>query len=85
MVRRKANGPQQYVRAPKEAAMEVREPKTDKLKGTEEKYLLQELDQDPIATFNSILAKVAIQEYIQAADNIKAKALVVAYQGLENY
>ena len=38
-----------------------------------------------MATFNSILAKVAIQEYIQAANNIKIKALVAAYQELENY
>ena len=32
-----------------------------------------------MATFNSVLAKVIIQEYTQAANNAKKKALVAAY------
>ena len=38
-----------------------------------------------MATFNKILAAVIFQEYARAAKNIKRKALVAAYQGLENY
>ena len=59
--------------------------KLDALKGTEEVNLLQEIDQDLIATFNKILAVVVLQEYARAANNTKKKILVAAYQGLENY
>ena len=38
-----------------------------------------------MATFNKVLAAVVFQEYIKAAKNTKRKALVTAYQGLENY
>ena len=60
-------------------------PKLDVLKGTEEADLLQEIDQDPIATFNKVLAAVVLQEYARAAKNAKRKALIAAYQGLENH
>ena len=60
-------------------------PKLDILKGTKEIDLLQEIDQDLIATFNKILAAVVLQKYTRAAKNAKRKALVAAYQGLENY
>ena len=32
-----------------------------------------------MATFNSILAKIVIQKYIQVANNIELKILVAAY------
>ena len=32
-----------------------------------------------MATFNKVLVKAILQEYIQAADNIKREALVAAY------
>ena len=38
-----------------------------------------------MATFNKVLAKAILQEYARAADYIKSKVLVAAYQGLENY
>ena len=38
-----------------------------------------------MATFNKVLAAVVLQEYAKAANNTKKKALVAAYQGLENY
>ena len=38
-----------------------------------------------MATFNKVLVKAILQKYIRAADNIKKEALVVAYQGSENY
>ena len=38
-----------------------------------------------MATFNKVLAVVVLQEYTRAANNTKKKALVAAYQGLENY
>ena len=38
-----------------------------------------------MATFNKISAAVVFQEYARAAKNAKREALVVAYQGLENY
>ena len=38
-----------------------------------------------MATFNKVLVKAILQEYIQAATNTERKALVVAYQGSENY
>ena len=59
--------------------------KLDVLKGTEEADLLQEIDQDLIATFNKVLAAVVLQEYARAANNAKREALVAAYQGSENY
>ena len=59
--------------------------KLDILKGTKEADLLQKIDQDPIATFNKVLAAVVLQEYVRAANNAKKEALVAAYQGLENY
>ena len=61
------------------------EPKLDVLKGTKEADLLQEIDQDLIATFNKVLAAVVLQEYARAAKNTKRETLVAAYQGLENY
>ena len=59
--------------------------KLDTLKGTKEVDLLQEIDQDLIATFNKVLAAVVLQEYAKAANNAKREALVAAYQGSENY
>ena len=38
-----------------------------------------------MATFNKVSAKAILQEYARAADYIKKKVLVAAYQGLENY
>ena len=38
-----------------------------------------------MATFNKVLAKAILQEYTQAANYAEKKALVAAYQGLENY
>ena len=38
-----------------------------------------------MVTFNKILVKAILQEYIQVADYIKREVLVAAYQGLENY
>ena len=55
------------------------------LKGTKEANLLQEIDQDLIATFNKVLAAIVLQEYTRAAKNAKKEVLVAAYQGLENY
>ena len=63
----------------------LQELKLDVLKGTKEADLLQEIDQDLIATFNKVLVAVVLQEYTRAARNTKRKALVAAYQGLENY
>ena len=37
-----------------------------------------------MATFNKVLVKAILQEYVRAAENIKREALVAAYQGLEN-
>ena len=54
-------------------------PKLDVFKGTKEADLLQEIDQDLIATFNKVLAAVVLQEYARAANNAKKKALVAAY------
>ena len=59
--------------------------KLDILKGTKEVDLLQEIDQDLIATFNKVSAAVVLQEYTRAAKNAKREILVAAYQGLENY
>ena len=59
--------------------------KLDVLKGTKKADLLQEIDQDLIATFNKVLAAVVLQEYIRVANNTKKEALVAVYQGLENY
>ena len=64
---------------------QLQKPKLDILKGIKEADLLQEIDQDPIATFNKVLAVVVLQEYIKAANNAKREVLVTAYQGLENY
>ena len=61
------------------------EPKLNRLKGTKEEDLLQEIDQDPIATFNKILIKAILQEYARAANYIKREVLVAAYYRLENY
>ena len=38
-----------------------------------------------MATFNKVLTAVVLQEYARAAKNAEKKALVAAYQGLENY
>ena len=59
--------------------------KSDAFKGTKEADLLQEIDQDLMATFNKALAVVVLQKYARAAKNAKREALVAAYQGLENY
>ena len=59
--------------------------KLDILKGTKETDLLQEINQDLIATFNKVLAAVILQEYAKAAKNTKREVLVAAYQGSENY
>ena len=59
--------------------------KLDILKGTKEADLLQEIDQDLIATFNKVSAAIVLQEYIRAANNAKKEILVAAYQGLKNY
>ena len=63
----------------------LQELKLDILKGTEEADLLQEIDQDPIATFNKVSAAVVLQEYARAANNAKREVLVAAYQRLKNY
>ena len=55
------------------------------LKGTKEADLLQEIDQDPIATFNKVLAAVVLQKYAKVAKNTKREVLGAAYWGLENY
>ena len=54
-------------------------------KGTKEADLLQEIDQDLMATFNKVLVVVVLQEYARVAKNTKKEVLVAAYQGLENY
>ena len=61
------------------------EPKSDVLKGIKEVDLLQEIDQDLIATFNKISAAIVLQEYARVAKNAKREVLVAAYQGSENY
>ena len=53
--------------------------------GTKEADLLQEIDQDLIATFNKVLAVVVLQKYTKAADNAKREILIVTYQGLKNH
>ena len=63
----------------------LQEPKLDKLRGTKEADLLQKLNQDLIATFSNISAKAVLQEYAQAANSIKLKVLVAAYQGLKDH
>ena len=63
----------------------LQELKLDVLKGTKKANLLQKIDQDPIATFNKVLAVVVLQEYTRAANNTKREVSVAAYQGLENY
>ena len=63
----------------------LQKPKLDVLKGTKEVDLLQEIDQDLIATFNKVLASVIFQEYVKAAKNTKREVSVAAYQRLENY
>ena len=62
----------------------LQELKLNKLKGTKEVDLLQEIDQDLIATFNKVLAVVVLQEYARMAKNTKREVLIVAYQGSEN-
>ena len=64
---------------------QLQELKLDILKGTKEANLLQEIDQDLIATFNKVSAVVVLQEYARAAKNAKREVLVVAYQGSENH
>ena len=59
--------------------------KLDVLKGTKEVDLLQEINQDLIATFNKVSAVVVLQEYAKVAKNAKREVLVAAYQGSENY
>ena len=74
-----------YQEAKYGASYQLQELKLDVLKGTKEADLLQEIDQDLIATFNKVLAAVVLQEYARAAKNTKREVLVAAYQGLENY
>ena len=64
---------------------QLQELKSNILKSTKEVDLLQEIDQNLIATFNKILAAVVLQEYTRAANNAKREVLVAAYQGSENY
>ena len=49
------------------------------LKGIKKTDLLQEIDQDLIATFNKVLTVVVLQEYAKVAKNTKKKALIAAY------
>ena len=44
-----------------------------------------EINQDPIAIFNKVLAVVALQEYTRTANNTKKEVLIAAYQELKNY
>ena len=67
------------------ASYQPQELKLDTLKGIKKVDLLQEIDQDLIATFNKVSAAVVFQEYARAAKNTKKKVSVAAYQGLENY
>ena len=67
------------------ASYQPQELKLDVLKGTKEADLLQEIDQDLIATFNKVLAAVVLQEYARVAKNTKKEVLVVVYQGSENH
>ena len=64
---------------------QLQELKLDVLKGTKEADLLQEIDQDLMATFNKISAAVVLYKYTRAAKNAKKKTSVATYQGLENY
>ena len=68
-----------YQEAKYGASYQLQELKLDVLKGTKEADLLQEIDQDPIATFNKILAAVVLQEYTRMANNTKREASVAAY------
>ena len=63
----------------------LQELKLNIFKGIKKADLLQEIDQDLIATFNKVSAAVVLQEYARAAKNAKRKVLVAAYQRLENY
>ena len=74
-----------YQEAKYSISYQPQELKLNVLKGTEEADLLQEIDQDLIATFNKVLVAVVFQEYARAAKNTKREVLVAAYQGLENY
>ena len=74
-----------YQEAKYSASYQLQELKLDVFKGTKEADLLWEIDQDPIATFNKVLAAIVLQEYARAANNTKREVLVAAYQGLENY
>ena len=63
----------------------LQELKLNVLKGIKKVDLLQEIDQDLIATFNKVLAAVVLQEYTKVVKNIKKEVLIAAYQELENY
>ena len=67
------------------ASYQLQELKLDVFKGTKEVNLLQEIDQDPIATFNKVLAAMVFQKYTRAAKNAKREVLVAAYQGSKNH
>ena len=67
------------------ASYQLQELKLNALKGTKKADLLQEIDQDLIATFNKVSTAVVLQEYAKAAKNAKKEVLVAAYQGLENH
>ena len=74
-----------YQKAKYSVSYQLQKLKLDILKGTKEADLLQEINQDLMATFNKVLAVVVLQEYAKAANNTKREVLVAAYQGLENY
>ena len=74
-----------YQEAKYGASYQLQELKLDVLKGTKEADLLQEIDQDLIATFNKVSAVAVLQEYAKAAKNAEKEALVAAYQGSENH
>ena len=44
---------------------------------------MQEINQDPIATFNKVLAAVIFQEYIRAANNTKKKGIGSSLLGIK--
>ena len=49
------------------------EPKLDIFKGTKKANLLQEINQDLIATFNKVSAAAVLQEYTKVAKNTKKR------------
>ena len=74
-----------YLEAKYSISYQPQKPKLDIFKGIKEADLLQEINQDLIATFNKVLVAVVLQEYARVAKNTKREVLVIAYQGLKNY